>query len=167
VHLAVVALRVAAALPVVPVDAAEEVLPRAVVLALDQIAGALPALRRVGRVAPRRARVLALAGGELEEERRRGDLLVALGQLDDLLELGVDLVAEQEMIVALERLVVVAGREQDAVDVELGEERTHLLDLLDGGLAEHGRVRAHPVAEPLPSLMAAIALSNTPALSTT
>src|SRR6185436_20111295 len=83
VHLAVVALRVAAALPVVPVDAAEEVLPRAVVLALDQIAGALPALRRVGRVAPRRARVLALAGGELEEERRRGDLLVALGQLDD------------------------------------------------------------------------------------
>src|SRR5688572_32774786 len=60
VHLAVVALRVATGLPVVPVDATEEVLPAPVVLALDEVAGALPTLRRIRRVAPRRARVVAL-----------------------------------------------------------------------------------------------------------
>src|SRR5207245_11255946 len=62
VHLAVVAARILARLPVVPVDAAEELLPGGVVLALDQVAGALPALRRVGRIAPRSARVVAQAG---------------------------------------------------------------------------------------------------------
>src|SRR5689334_9773793 len=65
VHLAVVAARVLPALPVVPVDAAEELAPVAVVLALDQVAGSLPPLRGVRRVAPRRARVVAEPRREL------------------------------------------------------------------------------------------------------
>src|SRR3989442_988939 len=77
VHLAVVAPRVLAALPVIPVDAAEELRPRAVILALDQVAGALPALRRVGGIAPRGAGIVAEPRGELEKQGRRGDLRIA------------------------------------------------------------------------------------------
>src|SRR5207302_2262683 len=98
VHLAVVAARVLAALPVIPVDAAEEILPRAVVLALDQIARALPSLRREGRVAPWRARVVAEPGRELEEQRRRRDLRIPLRELENARELGVNLVAEEEVV---------------------------------------------------------------------
>src|SRR4030095_3317318 len=87
VHLAVVAARVLARLPVRPVDVAEELLPRAVVLVADQVAGALPAVRRERGVAPRRARVVALAGGELQEERRRRDLRVARRELEHVREL--------------------------------------------------------------------------------
>src|SRR5947208_16918029 len=97
--------RVVAVDAVVPVNAAEELLPRAVILALDQVAGALPALRRVRRVAPRRAGVVALPGGELEEERGRGDLRIAPRQLEDALELLVDLVAEEEVVLPGELLV--------------------------------------------------------------
>src|SRR5262245_60499277 len=78
VHLAVVAARVLAALPVVPVDVAEELLPRAVVLIADQVAGSLPAVRREGRVAPRRTGIVAQPRGELEEQRRGGDFRKAL-----------------------------------------------------------------------------------------
>src|SRR5580765_803135 len=149
-HLAVVAAGIFPALPVVPVDAAKEVLPARVVLPLDQVARPLPALRRVRRVAPRRARIVAQPGRELEEERRRRDLPVALRELDDATELRVDLVEVEEVVVARDRLVVIAGREEDAVDVEVGEERAHLLDLGDVGLAVDGRVRADVV----PALLA-------------
>src|SRR5262249_14457450 len=119
VHLAVAAAGVLPSLPVVPVDAPEEVLPARVVLPLDQVAGTLPPLPRVRRVAPRRAGVVAQAGGELEEERRRRDLPVALREIDDPAELRVDLVEVEEVVVARDRLVVIAGGEEDAVDVEL------------------------------------------------
>src|SRR5580765_7473809 len=126
------------------------ILPARVVLPLDQVARPLPALRRVRRVAPRGARIVAQPGRELEEERRRRDLPVALRELDDATELRVDLVEVEEVVVARDRLVVIAGREEDAVDVEVGEERAHLLDLGDVGLAVDGRVRADVV----PALLA-------------
>src|SRR5262245_27561551 len=103
VHEAVLAARILARLPVVPVDAAPELLPASVVLALDEVARALPALRRAGGRAPRRARVVALAGGELQEERRARAL--------QALELAVGLVAMEEPVLRDGR-VVVARRDQ-------------------------------------------------------
>src|SRR5262245_11966621 len=97
VHEAVLAARVLTRLPVAPVDARPEVLPARVVCAVDEVAGALPSLRRARRVAPRRARIVAPAGGELEEERRRGDP-VPLGQLEHAFELAVRLLAIEEMV---------------------------------------------------------------------
>src|SRR4029079_18924394 len=119
VHRAVLTQRVLARLPVVPVGPVPELVPGLVVLLADQVAGALPAQRRARDGRPRRAVVVALAGGELEEERGRADL-VALRDLEHALELLVDVLARQEDVV-LARLVLVARRDQHAVDRDLGE----------------------------------------------
>src|SRR4029453_2390761 len=120
---------------------------RRIVLALDQVARALPALRRARRVAPWRAGIVALAGRELEEQRCRRDR-GALRQLEDAAELLVRLLAMQEAVLR-DGLVVVAGGQQHAVHAELRQVGAHLLDLFHRGLAEHRRVRAHAVAAPL------------------
>src|SRR5262245_39714238 len=147
VHETVAAARVPPALPVVPVDARPERLPRGILPLLDQVAGALPAAGRARRVSPRRARVVAQAGGELEKERRREEA-VPLGEREDATELLVRFVAIEEVVLR-DRLVVVAGRHEHAVHADALEEPEHLLDLVDRRLAVDGRVGAHVVAEPL------------------
>src|SRR5262249_36392716 len=97
VHEAVLAARILALLPVVPVDAPPDLLPGSVCLARCEVARALPGLRRPGGRATRRAGVVALAGGELQEERRGGDRK-ALGELEHALELAVGLVAMEEAV---------------------------------------------------------------------
>src|SRR6185369_3197219 len=106
-HQAVLAARVLARLPVFPIDAAPELFPASVVAALDEIAWALPAFGRAGRGAPRRTRVLAQPGRELQEQRRRRDR-IALGQRQHAAELPMDLVAVHEMV-AGHLLVSIAG----------------------------------------------------------
>src|SRR5262249_53997944 len=140
----VLAFRIFTAFPVVPVDACPEVVPGFVVAPLDQVAGGLPAFRRARRVAPRRARIVALAGGELEEERR-GIQAVLLRELEDLHELLVDLALEEEMVL-LDFFVVVAGREENAVDADARQEGAHFLDLVDAGLAVDRGVGAYGIA---------------------
>src|SRR5687767_8136956 len=140
VHEAVLAARVFALLPVVPVDVVPELFPRGVVLVADQVAGALPAERRARDVAPRRARVVALAGRELEKQRRVVHR-VDLRELEHALELLVDLLPEEEVIPP-ELLVVITGGYEHALHAEVREELHHVLDLLDRGFLEDRRVRA-------------------------
>ena len=147
VHRAVLAERVLARLPVLPVGLVPELVPGLVVLLADQVAGALPAQRRAGDRRPRRAVVVALAGGELEEHRRRGDA-VLLRDLEHALELLVDVLARQEDVV-LDRLVLVARRDQHAVDRDLGELAAQLLHLVDVGFLEDRGVGGGVVAAAL------------------
>src|ERR1700726_219189 len=94
-HGAVLAEVVLARFPVVPVGAVPELLEGLAELLADQVAGTLPAVRRVGDRAPGRAGVFAQAGGELQEHRRRMEA-VAARQAEQLLELLLDLAAHQE-----------------------------------------------------------------------
>src|SRR5262249_53955516 len=107
VHEAIPAALVLTLLPVIPIDAPPELVPRRIVLVADQIAGALPTEWRASDVSPGSARIVAPAGRELQEERRVVDG-VLLRKREDLGEFLVDLSAEHEMV-ALELLVVVAG----------------------------------------------------------
>src|SRR5206468_11003324 len=89
-HEAILAALVLAALPVIPVDLAPELVPVRIILLADQVAGALPAERRARDVTPRRARIVAPAGGELEKQRGVEDRILG-SQREDAGELLADL----------------------------------------------------------------------------
>src|SRR5262249_19792316 len=95
VHRAVLAEPVLARLPVLPVCPVPEVGPRGGVRLPDQVAGTLPAERRVGDRAPGRAPVVAEPSRELEEHRRGREPVLAR-DLEDAPELLLDLVPGEE-----------------------------------------------------------------------
>src|SRR5689334_2137005 len=105
VHEAVLATMVLPAFPVQPVDPVPERVPRLEVLLADQVAGPLPPFGCAGHVAPRRTGIIAEAGRELEEERRRVEA-IALRQLHHAFELGVDLVPVEEVLLRQDLVVV-------------------------------------------------------------
>src|ERR1051325_7233852 len=113
VHRAVLAEGVLARLPIRPVRPAPELVPRLAPRLSDQVARPLPPVRRESHRAPRRALVVAHAGGELEEHRRRRHL-VLLGDAEAGTELRLELGLRQEDV-AGHRLVVVAGRDTSDV----------------------------------------------------
>ena len=63
-----------------------------------------------------------------------------------MFELLVDLVPVQKMV-GLKRLVMIAGRNHDAVHSQPGQHLAHLFDLFHAGFAEHRGVGTHGVPE--------------------
>src|SRR5207302_6479328 len=108
-HGAITTKSVLARFPVRPICSVPELVPRFRVGLADEVARAFPAARSERHRAPRRAVVIAQAGGELEEHRRRRQTIL-LGNLQDAPELSMDLIAREENV-AVDGLVVVAGRD--------------------------------------------------------
>src|SRR5688572_21630897 len=119
-HGAVLAARVRAGLPILPIRSFPELRPIPSEAFADQVTGALPAARRERHRAPGRAVVLTLPSGELQVHRRRAQR-EALGQLQYVSEFALDLLASEEDVL-LHRLVVITGRKQQAVYAEAGQE---------------------------------------------
>ena len=138
---AVLAPGVLAVTVLLPGGLVQEVVERRVVDVGDQVARALPALDVPGRVAPGRARHLALALEELEVDRRGVELVLAEHRVGGA-ELGADVVAGHEDLLGVDRGVAVAGRDHEAVDVERGQVGEQLVELGHVGLLEHRGVGA-------------------------
>ena len=143
---------------IVPLHLGEQFLVAGVMAVGHQVARALPAADVAGGNGPGRAGEIALAGQELEINRRAEEGEPA-GPVHDLAEfLHRHLAGEEEIFrleiqpgdhVLLGGVVLVAGGNGVAIDAERGEVGEHLLDLGHVGLFIDRGVGGHLVAEDL------------------
>src|ERR1035437_3674180 len=146
VHHAVLALRVAARVPVlVPLGLFEQLLVRGRVAFAEQIARLLPAEQTVARHPPRRAVVVFLAGQKVEEEGAGVELpllLAGLVRREDRAEQLARLLLGEEVILIRRLLVAIAGRDHHPVDLQLvGQVVEEPLERRRIGAVEDRRVR--------------------------
>ena len=145
---AVGALLVLADAVAVPVGRRHQLGERRRVAFAEQIAGLLPAEHGACRHRPRRALVGAVAGEEVHEERRVGEVpgLAVAAALEHVAKEGLGLGAVEKVLLVGRALVGVAGRDGDAVETDrlhLVEERGQARRV---GAVEHGAVDLRPKA---------------------
>src|SRR6478672_7460565 len=153
-HHAVGAFLVIARAVAIPVRVLHQLLEGLGIAFAEQIAGALPAEHRAGRIAPGRAVIGLIAGEKIEkqprlEERPAGP---SPSPAKDIAEQLLGPGAIEEVLLVGSALIGVTGRNRDAVDAEshdVVEERGHALGL---GIAEQRAVDVHAEALCLGSL---------------
>src|SRR5215469_4455612 len=131
-----------------PLRRLEEFLECLRVAVLEQVARPLPAEDVVGRRAPRRALVLAVAHKELEEQRRHVEFPVGLAVRQDGPEQTPHARASEEAVLVRSLLVAVARRENDALDAHVHDFVKEAADAVRIRAVEEGRVRRHAEAAP-------------------
>src|SRR5579864_5671969 len=99
----------------------------------DEIAGALPAFYVICRVAPSRAGIVALALQELEI-CGRAEQWKSRGQLFDVLELLMDVVASHEDLAIIDSRIPIGRRNRVSIHVELRQVLEHLFYFVHVGL---------------------------------
>ena len=104
-----------------------------------------PAHRRIGRVGPGRALVLAVAAQEVEIERVVVEAYVAL-RVQHVLEYRARLIARYEQVLVRHRLEMVSGRDHRALDSHLRNHLEHLYYVVLVNAVEYRRVGGNPVA---------------------
>ena len=147
-HHAVGAFLVIARAVFVPVRVLHQLLESLGVALAEQIAGALPAEYRPGRVAPRRAVIGLIAGEKIEEQTRleQRPAWFSPSASEHVPEQLLGPRAIEEMLLVRRALIGIAGRQRDAIDTERHDAVEELGHPRRLGIAEQRAVDIHPEA---------------------